>query len=534
MKKYSLATKLIGGFVIVALIGCFVGLYSITQINKIDREYTELYEINTAPMDDLLKITTLYQRSRVNVREVIISGYQAQDFTHYINRLAELDKGIGEAFNRFEKNIRADDIRKIFNSVVAAEKKYDPIRNEILKYAKEGKMAEAQVLLRGDGMKVAQEIDQGIRALTELKIKQAKEKSDANTATTNRTTTVVLMISVMATILSIVLGYFITRSVTVPVNQVVSGLTDGATQVTSASAQMSSASQSLAEGTSEQASSLEETSSSLEEIAAMTGQNADHAKQAKAMMAEANQIIEKVNRHMNDMAASVADITRSSEETGKIIKTIDEIAFQTNLLALNAAVEAARAGEAGAGFAVVADEVRNLALRASDAAKNTSSLIENTIKAVRKGNELTAATQEAFKDNANISKKIGQLVDEIAQASDEQSLGIGQLNKAVSEMEKVTQSTAANAEESAAAAEELNAQAEQLKVYVHDLVEVVAGKKHDTQTSSGFHIASPGVATQDRKRGKTVQAKLPATVSVARDKSLRKTKSITHEEFKDF
>ena len=131
-------------------------------------------------------------------------------------------------------------------------------------------------------------------------------------------------------------------------------------QVSSAASQVASASQQLAEGTSEQASSLEETSSSLEEMSSMTKQNADHANQAKAMMTEANQIVEKVNRHMMDMAGAVDEITRSSEETGKIIKTIDEIAFQTNLLALNAAVEAARAGEAGAGFAVVADEVRKV------------------------------------------------------------------------------------------------------------------------------------------------------------------------------
>ena len=207
----------------------------------------------------------------------------------------------------------------------------------------------------------------------------------------------------------------------------------------------------------------------------MTKQNADHANQAKAMMSEAGTIVEKVDRHMKEMAGAVGEITQSSEETGKIIKTIDEIAFQTNLLALNAAVEAARAGEAGAGFAVVADEVRNLAMRASEAAKNTSNLIENTIKAVRKGNELTNATQEAFKENAEISRKIGQLMDEIATASEEQSHGIAQVNIAVTEMDKVTQSTAANAEESAAASEELSAQAEQMKVFVEDLVRVVGG-----------------------------------------------------------
>ncbi|MDP1990735.1 MAG: methyl-accepting chemotaxis protein [Syntrophales bacterium] len=284
------------------------------------------------------------------------------------------------------------------------------------------------------------------------------------------------VISLVILVAGVFLAFFIIRGITGPLNRVIAGLTDGADQVSSAAAQVSSSSQSLAEGTSEQASSLEETSSSLEEMSSMTKQNADHANQAKAMMTEANQIVEKVNRHMVDMAGAVGEITRSSEETGKIIKTIDEIAFQTNLLALNAAVEAARAGEAGAGFAVVADEVRNLAMRASDAAKNTSNLIENTIKAVRKGNELTNATQEAFKENATISKKIAQLVDEIATASEEQANGINQVNTAVAEMDKVTQSTAASAEESAAASEELNAQAEQMKVYVGDLEAVVGGR----------------------------------------------------------
>jgi methyl-accepting chemotaxis protein len=178
---------------------------------------------------------------------------------------------------------------------------------------------------------------------------------------------------------------------------------------------------------------------------------------------------------MEEMSHAITEITKTSEETSKIIKTIDEIAFQTNLLALNAAVEAARAGEAGAGFAVVADEVRNLALRAAEAAKNTSSLIENTIKAVRNGNELTRMTQEAFQENIAISSKISHLIDEIATASQEQSHGISQVNIAVSEMDKVTQQSAANAEESASASEELNAQAEQMKTYVDNLLTVVNG-----------------------------------------------------------
>ncbi len=273
------------------------------------------------------------------------------------------------------------------------------------------------------------------------------------------------------------LAFFMARSITRPINRVVSGLTDGADQVASAASQVSSSSQALAEGASEQAASLEETSSSMEEMSSITRQNADNAGQAKAMMEDAKNIVDKVSGHMNEMSKAIVEITKTSEETSKIIKTIDEIAFQTNLLALNAAVEAARAGEAGAGFAVVANEVRNLAGRAADAAKNTNSLIENTIKAVKNGNELTLKTQDAFKENIAISGKISQLIDEIAVASQEQAKGISEVGTAISEMNGVTQQTAASAEESASASEELNAQAEQMKSYVADLSAVVGGHR---------------------------------------------------------
>jgi methyl-accepting chemotaxis protein len=298
------------------------------------------------------------------------------------------------------------------------------------------------------------------------------KKADILASINTMNTLFIILVIVMAAF-SLVAGVLFTARLVKPINRIVAGLNDGSDQMMSASSQVSNSSQRLAEGASKQAASLEETSSSLEEMSSMTQQNADNANQAKLMMNEAKLVVEKANAQMARLTEAIGQITRSSEETGKIIKTIDEIAFQTNLLALTAAVEAARAGEAGAGFAVVADEVRNLALRAAEAARNTSDLIEKTIKAVKTGNEMTVSTQDAFRANLELSVKISQLVDEIAAASDEQAQGITQVNTAVAEMDKVTQETAATAEESASAAEEMNAQAQQMRMFVEDLVAVV-------------------------------------------------------------
>jgi methyl-accepting chemotaxis protein len=245
--------------------------------------------------------------------------------------------------------------------------------------------------------------------------------------------------------------------------------------VAAASGQVSSASQALAEGATEQAAGLEETSSSLEEMSAMAKQNANNARQANVLAADARKAAEISVESMQRMNCAIDDIQKSSDKTAKIVKIIDEIAFQTNLLALNAAVEAARAGEAGKGFAVVAEEVRNLAMRSAEAAKNTANMIEESVKNSKNGVEISNEASKALEGIVTGIAKATDLVGEIAASGAEGSQGIEQINTTVALMDKVTQQNAANAEESASASEELSAQAEAMLAVVEELVVLVEG-----------------------------------------------------------
>ncbi|OGQ88756.1 MAG: chemotaxis protein [Deltaproteobacteria bacterium RIFOXYD12_FULL_56_24] len=276
-------------------------------------------------------------------------------------------------------------------------------------------------------------------------------------------------------LLSIFLAAYLSALIGGALERISNALDEGAEEVTSAAGQVSSVSQSLADGASNQAAAIEETSASLEEISAVTKQNADNVGQAEVLTSETRRVIDTANGSMDQLTQSMAEISQASEETSKIIRTIDEIAFQTNLLALNAAVEAARAGVAGAGFAVVADEVRNLAMRASEAAKNTAGLIEGTVQKVRIGENLVLATNRSFKEVAESTGKVAMLMSEITTASREQATGVEQVNLAVNELDMVTQQNAATAEEAASAAEELSAQAHQMRGTVRMLIALVRG-----------------------------------------------------------
>jgi len=237
-------------------------------------------------------------------------------------------------------------------------------------------------------------------------------------------------------------------------------------QVASGSEQVSFGAQALSQGATEQASSVEELSATIVELSGHVKVNADHAAEASRLSNDAGSGVMESDGHMKEMIEAMGDISDKSKEIGKIIKTIDDIAFQTNILALNAAVEAARAGSAGKGFAVVADEVRNLAQKSAEAAKNTTVLIEGSILAVDNGTRIVGQTAKSLQDVVVKAGNVTNKMTDIANASEQQAKAIAQVTQGIEQIAAVVQTNSATAEESAAASEELTGQAQMLKELV--------------------------------------------------------------------
>jgi methyl-accepting chemotaxis protein len=535
LNNMTVGRRLALGFSIMILFMAGIGLVGYGGAGQIWRDLEDIFKVRLPSIDFLVEADRDLQQLLVAERSIIFISPKSKAFKSQIGDYEKNLKQSQDRWNKFKALAASPAEKEIILKFERAREEWKAVSRKVvdvrLADTDEGKRL-AMELTMGEAGEKFEAMRDYLDQLQEITLKGAASDEKKARGSYGQVTWLILAVSGLGVIIGALLAFFIGRGITKKLKVVIEDLTQSSEQVAAASGEVSRAGQSLAQGSSEQASSLEETSASLEEMASMTKQNAENAGQADGMMKEAGEIVGRANSSMKQLRQAMDKINTASDETAKIIKTIDEIAFQTNLLALNAAVEAARAGEAGAGFAVVADEVRNLAMRAAEAAKNTSALIEENIGDIKSGSQLVVSTDEVFQEVLESAAKVGELVGEIAAASGEQSQGIDQINGAMSQMDKVTQSNAANAEESAAAAEELSAQAETMKGFVGNLAMLVGGSGNKSQAPPKGALRrkdkSPAKLTFEPGKAKQEKQNQPAP------KKPEEAIPLTDDEFEDF
>jgi hypothetical protein len=458
--------------------------------------YDELLTRSLSGTQDQARVIQVTFKKQVqDWKDILIRGRDYQQFQKYVGQFHDEEAKAQKAASTLRAELAGDpDGTRLIDAFITAHTTLSTNYAAALKVFEASRGADYQgtdALVKGQDRAPTDTLDQLVTHLSE-----GLEQGRVGLATFVRRAEWIGGLTALVVVLGLGgLLVWTMASVTQSIATVTEGLHDGVEQVASASGQVSISAQSLSQGATEQAASLEETSASMEEMSSMTRRNAENSQNAARLMLEVEQRVGQSTDALGTMIASMGAIQESSNKVAKIIKTIDEIAFQTNILALNAAVEAARAGEVGMGFAVVADEVRNLAQRSAQAARDTQTLIEESIANSKSGAARVQHVEAAIGSIAESVSRVKGLVDEVSESSRQQAQGIGQVSQAIAQMEKVTQTTAATAEESAAASEELNAQAETSRELVSQLRVLAGHRTADATRVPRIHRTVNGAST---------------------------------------
>ncbi len=499
MNNWTISRRITAGLSALVLLALLIGTFAFVRMQEMSQSITMLSD-STMP-----SLVTLHEISRSVRRQAIAhDNIAAADANHRApleDALAKEQAALKVLINRYETTLIADEedrrlfgeVKQALVDVQATARQYaekpdvQPAEASASAASVAEPHTELRVLLSPAQNKLIAAIDDNV-VYNEKVGRAAGDLGKSVSASAMQ----VLEISVaVVVLLAIGISFFIVRSTSRVLGEIIGSLDASALQTASAARQVSMASQMLSSGASDQASAVEETSASLEEISSMVRATADNAERAKDLAAQARGVAEDGGKIMVDMRAAMTAIDASGAEVAKIVKNIDEIAFQTNILALNAAVEAARAGEAGAGFAVVADEVRSLAQRSAAAARETADKIDEAIANSRRGAECTAQVGRALEQITDKVTATDSLVGEIAGAASEQAQGIEQVGVAVGQMEQIAQSNSISSEESAAAAEQLDAQAEMMKGLVGRLRALISGGSAAASNANESAAGSP-------------------------------------------
>jgi len=502
LKNLKLGVRLGAGFGIVLMLMAVMVALAALRLESIGAGADKIVN-SDFPKTDALNIIKIHTRDNANR---VMEQFLATDAAHIDKSkqaFAENTKRIDAAVDLLAKGLYTEGGKAMLVKIKESRAAYLTSIEKVDQQIKAGNREAASTILFTETLPALAKVHASVAVIDDIAVKVIDGDGKDIIENIASARNMMLALGVLAVLIGVGFAWWVTRSITVPVNRAVTiarsiaagdltteldatskdeigqllselkGMNDSlagivtrvresSDSIATGSSQIATGNADLSQRTEEQASNLQETAASMEQLTSTVQQNADTARQATQLAAGASEAATKGGAVVHEVVATMENITASSKKIADIIGVIDGIAFQTNILALNAAVEAARAGEQGRGFAVVAGEVRNLAQRSADAAKEIKKLIGESVEKVDAGSRLVNDAGESMADIVAQVKRVNDLIAEISAASVEQSGGITQVGEAVAQLDQVTQQNAALVEESAAAADSLKQQAAEL------------------------------------------------------------------------
>jgi methyl-accepting chemotaxis protein len=495
----KIATKLLSAFMAVLALTAVLGIYSVTQLAKVNQAATDMADNWMPCVRSLLDMKAGMARYRTLELQHILSTTD-EEMTRYEKSMETLWADVQKSRLTYEKLITEPEEKQIYPEFVATMNLYVAEHHKMVGLSRANKNDDARVLLRGESTKLYTAMNGMVDRLVTINVTGADRAGAQAQDSYTRARAWDIGMLIGSIVLGLALALWIARIVSGPLREavrvaqtvaagdltsrigeqtrdetgqllealrrmneslakVVGEVRSGTDSIATASGQIAAGNHDLSARTEQQASSLEEIAASMEEITATVKQSADNARQANQLAQSASEVAVRGGAAVRQVVGTMASISSSSKKIVDIIGVIDGIAFQTNILALNAAVEAARAGEQGRGFAVVASEVRSLAQRSSAAAKEIKALIDDSVRNVGAGSAQVDEAGKTMEEIVGSVKRVSDIIGEISAASNEQTAGIQQINEAIGQMDQVTQQNAALVEEAAAAASSMDEQA---------------------------------------------------------------------------
>ncbi|MRR15980.1 MAG: hypothetical protein EG826_05945 [Deltaproteobacteria bacterium] len=475
MKNLKLSSKLIGGFLVMAAIvfvGGLLGLSGMTIVNGHVKDFVDV----RIPETYQLSVIADHEQNILAMEHGLLIPEIIANATEKEQRLKNIEESWSRAdamWKQYDQLPRAQEAAAARKELATAWAAWHRADREFVGLIRDGKREEAQKIMSAQIEPSSGLCQRLLRDASDSAVAAARQAGESGMAQGVRLTTIALFGTFLGIILAVVFGIYFIRSITRPIHHVIENLTLTAEQFAEAAGQIAQSSNHLAEGTARQAAAVEETYGVIEELKMSNAAYTENIEKAKDLLPKSQTDGFAAFEMMKSARKAMKGIKQTSEETSKIVQTIERIAFQTNLLALSASVEAARAGDAGGGFAVVSDDIRGLGARSTQAAKTSIALIQKTVSTVASGNDSIGVSIRKFIDYGNSALNIATFMNEATGEAKKQMEGFGKINALIAAISKSAQDNAAGAQETSSVAEETTAQAMSVRSVVEKLAQVV-------------------------------------------------------------